>query len=101
VSFRSDFEARTDIGWARWSPGKHCDPEQSAISLGPFQLTVTKRGDEWENVWEIDLYRHVAYTQLRAKSVDEAEQMALAWALPLMKQAYEAASWAFRKSRPA
>lgn len=90
---RSDFELTTEKGWVRWAPrGFPC--HQSSRRLGIFQLCVTKR--DLPDIWEVDLYKFVGYTQVQAKDIDEAEQLALCWAVPIMQAAWRETQAAFR-----
>ena len=98
VEGRSNFERRTLSGWWRWRPAADADEVQSCKKLGIFQITVTKR-EPWEDVWEVDLYRFVAYTQVRADGVEKAEQLALEWALPILAAAFKEANAAVRALR--
>lgn len=91
----SDFERRMPNGWIRWSPGLHMAAVQSVRKLGIFQLSVCKR-EPWENIWSVDLYKFVGYTEFEADGVGQAEQLALCWAYGIMEKAWEETSAAFR-----
>lgn len=100
MTYESAHELASVDGWIRWSPGEGMPAEQSMLCLGVFRLTVTRRepeGTSPDNTWEVDLYRVTAATRVEAEHVDEAERLALAWALPIMQDALadtEKAFWA-------
>ncbi len=92
---RSDHEQATAGGWNRWRAGVGLPWEQSDRHFGPFWLRISKR-DAYEDLWEIDLFKVTAYTQMRSPGIEGVERHALRWAYPLIAKAYAEIELALR-----